>query len=448
MALLDPTELTPHGFCLSWDPALLGLHITSDAVIALAYFTIPVALTVLVNRRRDLAFPWVFSLFALFITACGTTHLMDIWTLWHPDYVLQGVIKAVTAIASIATAAALWPMLPAVLALPSPAMLREANDKLAAQLSERDKLLFRLRRETADRERAEGLLRQAQRSEAIGQLTGGVAHDFHNLLLVAKANLDLLQRRLPDDPAAQMLIGRALEATDRGESLTQLLLSFSQQQQQKATEFDVDALVRRLDTMLRSTLAENVTMELRLAGKLPAVDADSHQLESALLNLVINARDAMPDGGVLRIETREARVDHTPADDLPIDLPPGRYVCIAVADTGVGMTPEVQRAAFDAFFTTKSAGRSGGLGLSQVQGFVTQSNGHLSLSSQVGKGTVVRMFLPAAGPRRNVDPVEVDSVDEEWVSAPFNADTGGWTVATEEGDLIPQREQFITDRDH
>jgi signal transduction histidine kinase len=389
MALFNTAALTPHGFCLSWDPALLGLHITSDAVIALAYFSIPVALAVLVARRRDLAFPWLFALAAVFITACGATHVMDIWTLWHPDYVLQGVIKAVTAIASIATAAALWPMLPRVLALPSPSMLREANEKLAVQLAERDQLLVALRRETAERERAEGMLRQAQ--------TGGVAHDFNNLLLVAQANLELLQRRLPDAAGAQALIRRALDATDRGAALTQQLLAFSRQQSLQPTVFEVDALVGKLDTMLRSTLAENLTMEMRLAGDLPPVDADAHQLESALLNLVINARDAMPDGGLLWIETRAEQVGAEPRDDLPPDLPPGRYVCIAVADTGVGMTPEVQRAAFEPFFTTKPVGKGSGLGLSQVYGFAKQSQGHVSLTSQVGAGTVVRLFLPAAG---------------------------------------------------
>jgi signal transduction histidine kinase len=397
MALFNTAALTPHGFCLSWDPALLGLHITSDAVIALAYFSIPVALAVLVARRRDLAFPWLFALAAVFITACGATHVMDIWTLWHPDYVLQGVIKAVTAIASIATAAALWPMLPRVLALPSPSMLREANEKLAVQLAERDQLLVALRRETAERERAEGMLRQAQKMEAIGQLTGGVAHDFNNLLLVAQANLELLQRRLPDAAGAQALIRRALDATDRGAALTQQLLAFSRQQSLQPTVFEVDALVGKLDTMLRSTLAENLTMEMRLAGDLPPVDADAHQLESALLNLVINARDAMPDGGLLWIETRAEQVGAEPRDDLPPDLPPGRYVCIAVADTGVGMTPEVQRAAFEPFFTTKPVGKGSGLGLSQVYGFAKQSQGHVSLTSQVGAGTVVRLFLPAAG---------------------------------------------------
>jgi signal transduction histidine kinase len=397
MALFNSAALTPHGFCLSWDPALLGLHITSDAVIALAYFSIPVALAVLVVRRRDLAFPWLFALAAVFITACGATHVMDIWTLWHPDYVLQGVIKAVTAIASIATAAALWPIMPRVLALPSPAMLREANDKLAMQLAERDQLLIALRRETAERERAEGMLRQAQKMEAIGQLTGGVAHDFNNLLLVAQANLELLARRLPDAAGAQALIRRALDATDRGAALTQQLLAFSRQQSLQPSVFEVDALLGKLDTMLRSMVADTLTIEMRLAGDLPPVDADAHQLESALLNLVINARDAMPDGGLLWIETRAEQVGAEPRDDLPPDLPPGRYVCIAVADTGVGMTPEVQRAAFEPFFTTKPVGKGSGLGLSQVYGFAKQSHGHVSLTSQVGAGTVVRLFLPAAG---------------------------------------------------
>jgi signal transduction histidine kinase len=342
----------------------------------------------------------VFALFAVFICACGTTHVMDIWTLWHPDYVLQGVIKAVTAVASIATAIALWPMLPRVLSLPSPGMLRDANDKLAVQLNERDALLEALRRETADRERVEGMLRQAQKMEAIGQLTGGVAHDFNNLLLVVQANLELVQRRLPADSPQQVLLIRALEAAERGSALTQQLLAFSRRQSLQPTRLDVDKLVERLDTMLRSTLSDNLVMEIRLAGGLPPVEADAHQLESALLNLVINARDAMPEGGVLRIESRFARVGAASDEEMPTELTPGDYVCISVADTGLGMTPEVQRAAFEPFFTTKPVGQGSGLGLSQVYGFAKQSNGHVTLSSEVGSGTVVRVFLPVVGQAR------------------------------------------------
>ena len=402
MAWLGTPGLTPHGFCLAWDPALLSLHVVSDATIALAYYSIPAALAWLVMHRRDLAFRWIFWLFAMFIMACGTTHVMDVWTLWYPDYLTQGLIKAATAALSIITAFALWPMLPRVLALPSPAMLRDANDRLAAEVRERDRLLAALKHETEERERAEEMLRQAQKMEAIGQLTGGVAHDFNNLLLVMQANLELLDRRLHDDTASRALIERAMQAAGRGGALTQQLLAFSRRQSLRPTRFDVNRLAEQLQPILRGTLSGAVVLDLSLGKGLPEVEADANQLENAILNLVINARDAMPDGGLVRVETSVVELGGgaegigPAAVDPPPDLRPGRYVCIAVADTGTGMTPDVQAAAFEPFFTTKPVGQGSGLGLSQVYGFVKQSHGSVSLRSVEGAGTIVSLFLPAA----------------------------------------------------
>ncbi|WP_241771220.1 ATP-binding protein, partial [Acidisphaera rubrifaciens] len=198
------------------------------------------------------------------------------------------------------------------------------------------------------------------------------------------------------------LIERAMQAAGRGGALTQQLLAFSRRQSLRPTRFDVNRLAEQLEPILRGTLSGAVVLDLSLGAGLPEVEADANQLENAILNLVINARDAMPEGGLVRIET--SVVEHgmgssgtgPAAVDPPPDLRPGRYVCIAVADTGSGMTPEIQASAFEPFFTTKPVGQGSGLGLSQVYGFVKQSQGSVALRSVEGAGTIVSLFLPAA----------------------------------------------------
>ena len=258
-----------------------------------------------------------------------------------------------------------------------------------------DRLVLESCRDITARRAAEEGLRQAQKMEAVGQLTGGIAHDFNNLLTIILANLQLLEDELAPGSTPLELAGSATRAAQRGADLTRKLLIFARRQRLESKPLDVNELVANMTGMLARTLGENIRIVESLNRALPNVLIDAGQLETALLNLAINARDAMPKGGRLAIETSEALVD---ANDerRASGLAPGAYVSVAVSDTGTGMTSEVMARAFEPFFTTKEAGRGTGLGLSMVYGFVKQSGGHVSLYSEPDKGTTVKLYLPQA----------------------------------------------------
>lgn len=252
----------------------------------------------------------------------------------------------------------------------------------------------RLLQETTQREQVEDQLRQSQKMEALGQLTGGLAHDLNNMLAVIIGSLSLLERRRARGEAGlQELVDAAMEAAQRAAALTHRLLAFSRRQSLSPQVIDVNRLVAGMSDLLRRTLGVTVQLETILGGGLWRTHADASQLESTLLNLTINSRDAMPEGGHLTIETANAHLDDQYAA-MHADVPSGQYVLIAVTDNGVGMSPDVTRKAFDPFFTTKGVGKGTGLGLSQVYGFVKQSNGHVKIYSEVGHGTTVKLYLP------------------------------------------------------
>ncbi|NMG30498.1 PAS domain S-box protein [Aromatoleum evansii] len=275
--------------------------------------------------------------------------------------------------------------------------LRQARDELELRVRERTAELEQANRalqsEMEERATAERALHQAQKMEAVGQLTGGIAHDFNNLLTVVMGNLQLLARRVQDDPAAAELIKGAMDASWRGAELNRRLLAFSRKQRLAPVPLDLNDLVAGMTSLLQRSLGEHINIKFHAATDLPAALADVTQLESALLNLAVNSRDAMPEGGSLTIETGAMSLDEHYAA-LEGDVKPGAYVMLAVSDTGCGMPPEVVQRAFDPFFTTKETGKGSGLGLAMVYGFVKQSGGHVKIYSEPDTGTTVKLFLP------------------------------------------------------
>jgi len=256
------------------------------------------------------------------------------------------------------------------------------------------------RKVTAEKEAAEALrraedqLRQAQKMEAIGQLTGGIAHDFNNLLTGILGSLEMLQARVRQNRLAEAgrYVEAAVNSANRAAALTHRLLAFARRQPLDPRPLDVNKLVASMEDLLRRSIGEAVAMEFSPAPALWLTFCDRNQLETVLLNLAINARDAMPGGGKLVIGTRNTEIDEVASRYL--DLKPGEYVCMTVADTGSGMTPDVIARAFDPFFTTKPIGQGTGLGLSMVYGFAKQSGGHVRIESALGHGATVELYLP------------------------------------------------------
>ena|GEM_PF-645184 len=272
-----------------------------------------------------------------------------------------------------------------------------ANEKLRGEIFERSIAEERLRSEIHERARAEEQLRQASKMEAVGRLTGGLAHDFNNLLTVVMGNVEAMQRKLKDggDEKIKNYADFAMQGAKRAAALTKRLLAFSRGQPLDPEFVNANELVSSMTELFARTLGEKVSLKTAIVENLWTIEVDPNQFEASLLNLVVNARDAMPKGGSLTIETSNAKLDAAYAEKHE-GVVPGEYVAITVSDTGMGMSPETLARVFEPFFTTKPAGEGTGLGLSQLYGFVKQSGGHVSLESIVGSGTKVSLYLPRA----------------------------------------------------
>lgn len=312
---------------------------------------------------------------------------------------------------------------------------RRLNEMLEERVAERTRELQEAHRlvlaEVSQRERAEEQLRQAQKMEAIGQLTGGVAHDFNNLLMAVLGNLELLRKHVAGDAKATRLIDGALQGAQRGASLTQRLLAFARRQDLQVGPVNLAGLVTEMEDLLKRSVGSRIAIEVAVPERLPPVSADANQVELALLNLAVNARDAMPDGGTIRIELKEA--EQAAVEDR---LAPGRYVVLSVIDEGLGMDAETLQKAVEPFFSTKELGKGTGLGLSMVHGLALQLDGRLKLTSAPGEGTTAELWIPVStadfqdqaqdvapvGPRDDAGPKRILLVDDDVLIAMSSAD--------------------------
>ncbi|MBN9510342.1 MAG: response regulator [Alphaproteobacteria bacterium] len=507
--MFGATGLTPHGFCLAWQPGLIWLHAGSDIVIALAYFSIPLALGVFARRRSDLAFSWMLWLFAAFILACGTTHALAAATLWVPAYWIAGFIKAITAALSLTTAVMLWPLIPKVLALPSPAALRSANAALEMQAREQEATARRLaeseeryrafftrapaamhslnrakrivavsdhwlemlgytreevvgrpvtdfqepawmhdepegtardperrfihksgavldvllsctvegdgsfgtwrsicvltdvtarKRAEAALQESEARLRQIEKLSALGQLAGGIAHDFNNVLQAVHGGATLIARRAEDTEGVRRLAAAVIGAIERGTAITRRLLLFARHSDLRAEPVDGAALLAGVAEILIHTLGRGIEVRVESEPNLPKLFADKGQLETVLINLATNARDAMEGAGTLTLTAAAETLLHDNGPRHPLSLKAGVYVRLSVADTGCGMDAQTLARALEPLFTTKPPGMGTGLGLPMAQGFAEQSGGGLHIESTPGLGTIVNLWFPIAEP--------------------------------------------------
>ena len=294
-------DYMPHGMCYLWDPVVLWLSVISDSLIAAAYYAIPFLMFSFMRKRRDVDFKGIFVAFAVFILACGTTHVMGAVTVWNPLYHLEGMIKAITALASVATFAMLIPMMPALIALPSPSQMARTNLALSREIAERraaeekvlrinEELEERVAKRTAERVALEDQLLHSQKMEAVGRLAGGVAHDFNNLLTVILGYNEMLRDRVSQDGAAMEYSDEVLHAAERASALTNQLLAFSRRQVAIPRVVDLNEVVLGIDKMLRRIIGEDIQLEVRLSQGLPAVKVDPSHIDQVIMNLTVNSR--------------------------------------------------------------------------------------------------------------------------------------------------------------
>jgi signal transduction histidine kinase len=389
------STLTPHGVCLLWKPELVWLNAASDATVAVAFFATAFVLgSFVLRRRRDVMFPSVFSSLAIFAAVCGVAHLLSILTLWVPAYDIEGLTKGLLALISVALTVAMLLMRPRLQVLPTRIQLQEAYAALEEEIRQRRKAEAMVQR-FQEIEANESKVRQAQKMEAIGQLTGGVAHDFNNILTVITGSIEILADAVKGQPLLAQITDMISAAAARGADLTRHLLAFARQQPLQPRSTDVNALVIDAARLLRPTLGEQIEIDSMLAHDAAPALIDPSQLSTAILNLALNARDAMPNGGKLTLETKNVVLDEDYAR-MNSEVKPGNYVMIAVSDTGEGIPDGLLDKVFDPFFTTKGVGKGSGLGLSMVYGFVKQSDGHIKIYSEPGHGTAVKLYVPQA----------------------------------------------------
>ncbi|HXO50922.1 MAG TPA: ATP-binding protein [Mycobacterium sp.] len=425
-AKLFTSDFMPHGVCFLWNPGIVWLHAISDSVITVSYYLIPLALVYFVRQRRDLPFHWMFLMFGLFIFGCGTTHLMDVWTLWHGTYRLAGVIKAITAAASVVTAGLLVQLLPQAIALPSPVQLRAANEELEREIGYRRRveralldaqteLELRVQQRSAnlarvndelhaemeqrqraeeDRRKAEQALLKLQgelahvvRVTTMGELTASIAHEVNQPLTAVITNANACLRWLANDPPnvaeARDSVNRILRDGQRAADVIRRIRALVKKSPPQPTPQHVNDLLTDVLSLLQDALtSKRVDADLQLADDIPAVLGDRVQLQQVILNLVMNGVEAMSE---VADRPRTLLVASRVLDTGEVSL--------TVRDCGVGLDPTSTEKVFEPFFTTKVDGM--GMGLSVCRSIVQSHGGHLWASMNEGAGATFHVALPA-----------------------------------------------------
>jgi signal transduction histidine kinase/ActR/RegA family two-component response regulator len=447
--LLSSNGFMPHGMCYLWRPDILALHVVADSLIALAYLSIPFTLLYFVRRRKDLQFNWIFVCFAIFIIACGSTHLIEIWTVWEPVYWLSGAVKALTALASVPTAILLVRLVPRALRIPSPAALQRVNASLELEINERKRAEAEIRRindaletrvveRTRELELAYQSLRQTQeasiqheRLRALGRMASGIAHDINNALTPATLyTQSLLDHDKGLSPEARGDLAVVQQAIDDVTQTVTRIKEFYRGRDANAVRapIDVEVLLEQVIELTRARWADmpqargiviDVTTEN--AAQVPPILGVEGEIRDALMNLVFNAVDAMPEGGTLTLRSHAAF----------------HNVTVEVCDTGIGMSAEVRARCLDPFFTTKGK-RGTGLGLATVYGMAERHGAVLEIDSEPGAGTVARLVFPASTPREDSTPP---------VGSPRHRVQGLRILVIDDDELLRQSMRAILERE-
>jgi len=400
-------DFMPHGHCYFWDPTLVWLHAASDSLIALSYYVIPLTLLYFVRKRKDLPFNWMFVMFGIFIFGCGTTHVMEVWTLWNGTYRLAGVIKAITALSSIATAVMLLPLIPKALALPSPEELRRVNAALRASRNELERRVLerteelananaQLQAEIAEHRRASDALHEAQfelahmsRVATMGELVASIAHEVNQPLTAVVMNGNACLRWMNASPPnldeARLAASRIVKEGDRAGAIIQRIRSFLKKRPSQISRLDVNEMICEVLTLTRNeSVKRNVHVRTELANDIPEIAGDRVQLQQVVLNLVVNAIEATS------ISTEGQRELLISSERRGTD-----QVVVVVRDSGIGIDPTHLDHIFDPFFTTKADGM--GMGLSISRSMVQAHNGRLWATRNSDRGATFQFSLPAKG---------------------------------------------------
>ncbi|UBF25022.1 HAMP domain-containing histidine kinase [Kovacikia minuta CCNUW1] len=422
-SFLDPYGFIPHGHCYLWKPELVWLHLVSDGAIALAYFSIPLTLLYFISRRKDIPFNWIFCMFGAFILACGTGHLMDIWTLWHPNYWTAGLIKACTAVISVITAMELIPLVPQALALPKPAELEAANRELEAAMRQLQQTQIQLI--------------QTEKMSGLGQLVASIAHEINNPINFIHGNLthtkeytqDLLkllqlyQQSYPHPtPAIQAEIAaRDLDflkedlpkmlasmriGTERIRQLVSSLRNFSRVDEAEKKPVNIhegiDSTLLILHNRLKPRLDRSGIQVEKTYGQIPLVECFAGQLNQVFMNVLSNAIDALELSPKFALASDAktsslnlAQTQNFPSIRIQTEVVEQNWVLIQISDNGMGMTEQVRESVFEPFFTTKPVGKGTGLGLSISQQIVVKKHGgQITCLSVLEEGTTFQIKIP------------------------------------------------------